>query len=425
MGIDRRTFINSSATLMAGAAAGCASTGGGGSGGPARAAFRQSADALLRGAVAAGDVPGVVAAVTSASDTIYEGAAGVRVQGQGAAMSQDTVMWIASMTKPVVGAAAMQLVEQGRMALDDPAAKIIPELGGFRVLTGWDATGRPITRPPKTQITLRNLLTHSAGFVYDIWNPEMARFHKTMDVPRAGSGRNIALRIPLAFDPGERWEYGINIDWAGKMIEAVSGMRLGQYIDRNIAAPLGMSSTAFRITPEMRARLAKVHQRGSDGKFTVTAVEVPQDPEFEPGGGGIYSTASDYQRFIRMILNGGKGNGNQVLRPETVALMSKNAMGSLRVRMLPTQNPALSLDAEFFPGTPKTWGLSFMINEQTAPTGRSAGSLAWAGLANTYFWIDPVKNIGGVTMMQTLPFVDQRSLALFTAFEKSVYAAYA
>jgi CubicO group peptidase (beta-lactamase class C family) len=175
----------------------------------------------------------------------------------------------------------------------------------------------------------------------------------------------------------------------------------------------------------MRERLAKVHQRGADGKLAVTAFEVPQDPEFEPGGGGLYSTASDYQRFMRMILNRGRGNGNQVLRPETVDLMSRNAMGSLRVRMLPTQNPALSLDAEFFVGTPKTWGLSFMINEERAPTGRSPGSLAWAGLANTYFWIDPTKNIAGLAMMQVLPFVDPKSLALFTAYEKSVYASLA
>ncbi len=393
-------------------------------GGPAGTAFKHSADALLRDAVSARDVPGVVAALTTPDSTVYEAAYGERVLGEGAAMDMDTVMWIASMTKPVVGAAAMQLVEQGRIGLDEPAAKIIPELGTVKVLEGWDASGQPRLREAKGIITLRKLLTHSAGFVYDFWNPDMARYLETMNLPRAGSGKNLALRAPLAFDPGERWEYGINIDWAGKMVEAVSGMRLGQYIKRNIADPLGMVSTAFKITPEMRTRLAKVHQRGEDGAtLIVTAVEVQQEPEFEPGGGGLYSSANDYQRFMRMILNGGRGNGNQVLKPETVTLMSRNAMGPLRVRMLPTQYPALSRDAEFFPGTPKTWGLSFMINEETAPTGRSAGSLAWAGLANTYFWIDPKKNIAGVIMMQVLPFVDTRSLALFTAYEKAVYAA--
>ena len=381
-------------------------------------------DTLLANAVAAGDAPGVVAAVTSAEETIYEGAAGLRVQGQPECVDADTVMWIASMTKPVVGVAAMQLVEQGRMALDEPAAKIIPELGEFKVLAGWDADGQPVLRPPKTAITLRKLLTHSAGFVYDTWNPDMARYYKTMKLPRTGSGKNAAFRAPLAFDPGERWEYGINIDWAGQMVEAVSGMRLSQYVATHIAAPLGMASTAFRITQEMRSRMAKVHQRGADGAFAVTTFEIEQNPEFDPGGGGLYSTAHDYQRFMRMILNDGRGNGNQILRPETVARMSQNAMGGLRVRLLPTQSPALSEDAEFFPGTPKSWGLSFMINEVTAPTGRSAGSLAWAGLANTFFWIDPRRKIGGLTMMQVLPFVDRRALAVFTAFEKAVYASY-
>jgi CubicO group peptidase (beta-lactamase class C family) len=381
-------------------------------------------DTLLANAVATGDAPGVVAAFTSAEETIYEGAAGVRVQGKPECMDADTVMWIASMTKPVVGVAAMQLVEQGRMALDEPAARIVPELGEFKVLAGWDASGQPVLRPPKTAITLRNLLTHSAGFVYDTWNPDMARYYKTMNLPRTGSGKNAAFRAPLAFDPGERWEYGINIDWAGQLVEAVSGMRLSQYVATHIAAPLGMASTAFRITPAMRSRMARVHQRGADGAFAVTAFEIEQNPEFDPGGGGLYSTAGDYQRFMRMILNEGRGNGNQILRPETVARMSQNAMGDLRVRLLPTQSPALSEDAEFFPGTPKSWGLSFMINEETAPTGRSAGSLAWAGLANTFFWIDPRRKIGGLTLMQVLPFVDRRALAVFTAFEKAVYASY-
>ena len=418
MAYDRRDFIKTSAVLAAGTLSGCAGSG-------REEAVKSSSDALLSGAVRSGDVPGVVAALTTPSETIYQSAFGVRVLGQPAAMSMDTVMWIASMTKPVVGVAAMQLVEQGRIGLDDPAAKIIPELGTFKVLDGWQADGKPRLRDPKAPITLRKLLTHTAGFTYDIWNPETARFHKVMNVPRAGSGKNVALRIPLSFDPGERWEYGINLDWAGKMVEAVSGMRLGQYIQRNITDPLGMASTAFRITPDMRARLAKVHARGDDGKLTVTAFEVPQDPEFEPGGGGLYSTADDYQRFMRMILNGGKGNGNQIVKPQTVDLMSKNSIGNLRVRMLPTQNAALSRDAEFFPGQPKTWGLSFMINEERAPTGRSPGSLAWAGLANTYFWIDPTKNIAGVIMMQILPFVDAKALALFTAYEKGVYAAMA
>jgi CubicO group peptidase (beta-lactamase class C family) len=409
-------FLKTGATLVTASAAGCAGTMQSNS-----SALRSSVEPLLREGVQSGDIPGVVAAVTTRGETLYEAAFGQRVLGEAAPMSADTVMWIASMTKPVVGTAAMQLVEQGKLELDAPAVKVIPELGTFQVIEGWDANGRVRTRAPRRLMTLRHLLTHTSGFVYDIWNADMARYVKVMNLPRAGSGRNIALRTPLAFDPGVRWEYGIGLDWTGKMIEAVSGMRLGAYLTKNILDPLGMRSTAFKITPDMRERLAKVHARGADGKLTVSPFEVPQEPEFEPGGGGLYSTAQDYQRFMRMIMNDGRGNGNQVVRRETVEMMSRNAMGGLRVRMLPSTNPALSRDAEFFPGVPKSWGLSFMINEETAPTGRSAGSLAWAGLANTYFWIDRTKNVAGVHMSQVLPFVDVKALPQFLAFEKAVY----
>jgi methyl acetate hydrolase len=385
-------------------------------------ALCRNSDALLKGAVVAGDVPGVVAAVTTRDATVYEAAFGERVLGQGPAMTADTVMWIASMTKPVTGVAAMQLVEQGKLSLDEPAAKVIPELGAFKVLEGWDGD-KPRLRDPKGVITLRKLLTHTSGFAYDIWNADMDKYLTLMNLPRAGSGRNSALTTPLASDPGTRWEYGIGIDWAGKMVEAASGQRLGAYMKRHIFDPLAMHSTAYRITPSMRERLARVHQRGEDGGLSVTAFEVNQDPEFEPGGGGLYSTAGDYLRFMRMILNKGSGNGRRLLRADTIELMSQNAMGELRVTRLPAVRPLLSADAEFFAGTPKTWGLTFMINEAAAPTGRPPGSLAWAGLGNTYFWIDPKNAIAGVLMAQVLPFVDPRALALFYAFEKGVYGA--
>ncbi len=389
----------------------------------AQSRLAQSGDALLNAAVRAGDVPGVVAAVTRSDDMLYEGAFGERVLGQGTPMSMDTVMWLASMTKPIVGTAAMQLVEQGRISLDEPVARVLPALGAVSVLTGWDASGAPLTRAPHSPITLRQLLTHTAGFTSDLWNADIARYHTAFKLPRAGSGQLAGLNIPLAFDPGTQWEYGISIDWVGQVVEAIAGMKLGEYIHQYITAPLGMSSTAFRITPGMRARMAKVHQREPGGMhFTVTDREVPQQPEFEPGGGGLYSTARDYLCFMRMILNQGTGNGHQLLKPETVALMSHNAMGPLRVSMLHSQNQAVSLDAEFFPGVAKSWGLSVMINEDQAPTGRSPGSLAWAGLANTFFWIDPKKDLAGLVMTQVLPFVDTRTLAVFSNFEQAVYA---
>ena len=386
--------------------------------------LKPNADHLLQQAVQAGHVPGVVAAASSSEGTVYEAAFGERALGRGVAMTPDTVFWLASMTKPIVGAAAMQLVEQGKLTLDEPAAKFLPELAGVKLLTGWDSSGQPLLQAPKAQITLRQLLTHTAGFTSDIWNVDSARYLKTMNLPRAGSGKKIALSVPLTFEPGTRWEYGINIDWVGQVVAAVSGMRLGEYIQKNIAEPLGMGSTGFKISPSMRSRLATVHQRDTlTGVLSPTSFEVSQDTEFDPGGGGLYSTAGDYLRFTRMILNQGRGNGHQLLKPETVALMSKNAMGPLRVSLLRTQNPAASLDAEIFPGIEKSWGLTFMINEQQAPTGRSTGSLAWAGLPNAFFWIDPKKDLAGVILMQLLPFVDPHAIGLFTAYEKAVYAA--
>jgi methyl acetate hydrolase len=384
-------------------------------------ALRDQIDPLLRNAATSGDVPGVVAVATDRNGTLYEGGFGVRVLGEPAPMTPDTVVWIASMTKALTGTGAMQLVEQGKLALDDPASAVLPALGDVAVLDGFDAEGRPRTRAAKRSITLRHLLTHTAGFAYEIWSEPIQRCQAALGLPGIITCQNAALRTPLLFDPGERWEYGISIDWVGKMVEAASGQKLGTYLSENVLAPLGMRDTAFRITPEMRRRLAKIHQRGEDGKLAPTEVELPQQPEFEMGGGGLYGTAPDYLRFVRMILNRGRAGATQVLRPETVDLMSRSAMGDTRVTLLRTAAPALSNDAEFFPGMAKSWGLSFMINNETAPTGRSAGSLAWAGLANTFYWIDPTRGLGGVYATQILPFADSKAVPLFFEFEKAVY----
>jgi len=415
MAIYRREFLKAGAALVAAAAAQQSRVA------LAGPDLKQSADEVLEGGVDAGDVPGVIAMATTPGGTIYEGAFGKRALDQDTAMSLDTVVWIASMTKALTGTAAMQQVEQGKLSLDTPAAKIYPPLDEIRVLTGWDSNGKPITRKPKRPITLRHLLTHTAGFAYELWNTDIQQYQKVMDLPGIGACKNDSLKMPLMFDPGDRWEYGINIDFAGKMVETVSGQRLGEYFQENLFGPLGMDSTGFKITPDMRARLAKVHQRSPEGVLAPIEFEMTQEPEFEMGGGGIYSTTGDYLEFVRMMLNRGKGNGNQILNPETVALMSRNAMGNNRVTMLKTAIPPLTNDAEFFPGMVKSWGLSFMINDHEAPTGRSRGSLAWAGLANTYYWIDQRQGVAGVYMTQVLPFADAKALPLFYAFEKSVY----
>jgi CubicO group peptidase (beta-lactamase class C family) len=384
--------------------------------------LKQDADALLKKATDSGDVPGVVAMATDRTGSLYEGAFGKRVLGQDAAMTPDTVVWIASMTKALTGAAAMQQVERGKLDLESPASKWVPELAAVEVLEGFDATGQPRTRKPKRPVTLRHLLTHTAGFAYEIWSGDIQRYQQAKGLPGITTCQNAALRTPLLFDPGERWDYGINIDFVGKAVEAATGRKLGAALKENLLDPLGMRDTAFKITPAMRERLAKIHQRGDDGKLTpLMELEIPQEPEFEMGGGGLYGTAGDYLKFVRMILNGGKSNGAQVLKPETVKTMAENHIGHVLVGQLKTAIPPLSNDVDVFPGIPKKWGLSFLINTERAPTGRSAGSLAWAGLANTYFWIDPAKGLGGVYLSQVLPFADAKSLPLFGAFETAVY----
>ena len=384
--------------------------------------MQNNIDAVLGEGIVGGAAAGVVAGATNADGDIYLGGFGDRVAGGGDEMTPDTVGWIASMTKAITGAAAMQLVEQGRLDLDAPASEVVPQLGAVPVLEGFDDDGSPRTRPARGAITLRHLLTHTSGFTYDIWNEPMVRYQEATDTPGIIECRDACLTTPLTFDPGERWDYGIGIDWAGKMVEAVSGKKLGAYLEDHLLGPLGMGDTAFRITDEMRSRLAKIHMRGEDGSLAPQMeLEIPQDPEFEMGGGGLYGTVGDYLRFIRLILNRGRANGEQLLAPETVDMMSRNQMGENRVCELKTAIPPFSNDAEFFPGMPKTWGLTFMINTEEAPTGRSAGSLGWAGLANSFFWIDPAKGVGGAYLTQVLPFIDAKAFPLYLAFEQAVY----
>ncbi|ABU58634.1 serine hydrolase domain-containing protein [Roseiflexus castenholzii] len=383
--------------------------------------LKERVDGLLSAAVERGDVPGVVAVVVDREGVVYEGAFGKRNLATGEPMTLDTVCWIASMTKAITGACTMQMVEQGKLDLDAPADQWVPMLKEAQVLEGWDDEGKPKLRPPVRPITLRQLLTHTAGFSYEFWSADILRYQQVMGVPGVASGKIAALTTPLLFDPGERWEYGINIDFAGLAVEAVSGKKLGQYMQDHLLGPLGMNDTAFNIRPDMRARLAVVHARGEDGSLAPIAFEIPQDPEFEMGGGGLYGTAGDYARFVRMVLNRGELDGLRVLSAETVALMCQNAIGNLRVTPMKSVMPQFSNDAEFFPGLPKGWGLTWQINLEPAPTGRPAGSLQWAGLANSYFWIDLDHGIGGIYLTQIVPFADTKSLPLFEAFETTVY----
>jgi methyl acetate hydrolase len=375
-------------------------------------------DQALRQAVDARKVPGIVAIAATDNGIVYEGAFGPNI-------TADSLFWIASMTKAITATAAMRLVEQGKLQLDQPMGKLLPQLDLPKVLEGFDANGQPTLRPAKRPITLRHLLTHTAGFTYSIWSEAMGRYEKVTGTPFIGECKNASFNAPLEFDPGDRWEYGINIDWVGKAVEAVSDQSLEVYFRENIFTPLAMSDTGFLIGSAQKARVAQMFSRQHDGSLKPMDFEMPSRPEFFMGGGALFSSPRNYMAFLQMLLHEGTFNGVRVLKPETVALMRQNHIGDLEVVTLKTVRPDLSNDANLFPGMVQKWGLSFDINTQPGPAGRSAGSLAWAGLFNTYFWLDPTKRITGTIMTQLLPFADDQVLQLFAQFESGVYGAIA
>jgi CubicO group peptidase (beta-lactamase class C family) len=376
-------------------------------------ALRQKADAK--------EIPGVVAIAATPNEVIYQGAFGKRDLSKDDAMTADSVFWIASMTKAITTAGAMQLVEQGKLSLDEPIGKVLPDLAAPMVLEGFDAKGEPKLRPAKKPITLRHLMTHTAGFAYNMWNGDVVQYLEKTGLPTVTTCKNDALKTPLMTDPGTRWEYGINIDFVGKAVEATTGKRLEAYLRDHLFAPLGMKDTAFKIGDDQRKRLVGMHQRNDDGSLSTIPFELEQDPEFHMGGGGLYGTAGDYIKFTQMILNKGSGNGSQVLKPETVALMSQNHIGELSMTKMSSAVAFATNDVDLYPDMVKKWGLSFLINTARTPEGRSPGSLAWAGLANTYYWIDPSRQVAGVILMQLLPFADRKCLETFAAFERGVY----
>jgi methyl acetate hydrolase len=383
---------------------------------------RASLDARLRAYVEGpARVPGIAAALTGRDGVIYRGAAGARHMERDAPMQTDTVCAVFSATKPICATVCLQLCEEGLLDLDAPAREYVPSLADVQVLEGFSADGRPRLRAPRRAPTTRMLLLHTSGFSYDTFNRDHFRLVQEHGLPSIGTLLRGSLDAPLLFDPGERWEYGIGVDWAGQVVEAITGQPLGDAMRDRLLAPLGMNDTSFTITPELRARLATVHQRLEDESLLATDYVIPQDAEFQSAGHGLYSTVEDFAKFIQMWLAEGIGPNGPVLARETVAMASRNGLGELKVRPLPGVIGALSRDVEFFPGTSKSWALSFMVNDQDAPTGRHAGSLAWAGISNVFFWIDPTSGIGGIWATQLLPFMDPVAVDGYVEFETAAY----
>ena len=411
--IDRRAFLasciaaTSSPHLLIAAPPGNASHG--------AAPMSAVLDDTLRNGIARRKIPAVVAMVAGPDRVLYMGAFGHR-ESDGPPLQLDSIFRIASMTKAVTTVAALQLVEQGKVSLDEPVARHLPQFKNVQLLAGFDAQGEPILGPAVTPPTLRHLLTHTSGLCYDMWDPDMFRYtskHPTADnVPG-----------PLIFEPGTRWQYGQGLDWTGRLVETVSGLTLEDYFQQNICTPLGMADTSFIFPADKFERLVTNYHRNESGDLQQDERKLPTAPKTFGGGGGLYSTAADYIRFMQMILNQGLGpNGARVLRADTVAEMEVNQIGVLTPGKMKTQRPDLTSDVDVQPGRTEKWSLGFLLNTTAYPGGRSAGSLAWAGLLNTYYWIDPKRDLCAVILMQYLPFADQRALSLLGEFEQAVYA---
>jgi methyl acetate hydrolase len=387
--------------------------------GAGRPAPSVSLDEKLSAAVARGDVPGLVVMAATKDRIVYTGVFGTAETGQERQMTADAIFRIASMTKPVTSVAAMQLFEQGLFALDDPAEKYLPELANLSVFESFDAvTGAYKVRPAATKVTIRHLFTHTSGLGYS-FTSAIDRDFKPREGEKYAAG-------PLLFEPGTQWIYGDSVEWLGRLVEKLSGKSLEEYFRERIFTPLGMADTFYNVPEAKQARRVTVHRR-KDGRADAPPTEQPNQPQRPStkfgGGGGLWSTAGDYIRFERMILNGGTLDGVRILSAASIALMGRNQIGDLEAGIMTSAQPARSNDVDFFPGQPLRWGLASMINLQPGPNGRSAGSLSWAGLFNSYFWIDPTRRVTGVIMMQILPFADPRAVRLYGRFERAVYDA--
>ena len=385
--------------------------------------FKATADAILNAVVTSDPrVPGVVAMLTDRARNVYEGAAGRRWIDKDDAMSTDSTFALFSTTKAITGTAVLQLVEDGKLDLDAPAKDYAPDIGKLQVIEGFDESGQPRLRAPKRDVTTRMLMLHTAGLGYDFFSETYNRLAQEQDQPSVITASKASLMTPLLFDPGEEWQYGTNIDWCGQVVEGITGRRLGEVFQTRIFEPLGIRDMTFEIDDSIRQRLAGMHARGTDGALTPMEFELPAMPEIHMGGHGLYGAVGDYMRFIRMWLNDGQGEHGRVLKAETVQMAEKNHLGDKKVTMLPGVIPSLSNDAEFFPGLSKSWSFTFMVNDEEAPTGRPAGALGWAGLANLFYWIDRKNGYGGFWATQILPFGDPASFGGYLDFETAFYA---
>jgi methyl acetate hydrolase len=376
-------------------------------------------DAILRNAVESGAVPNVVGIAANRDGLIYSGAAGPRKVGEPGEVGVDTPYWIASMTKMVTTVAALQLREQGKLDFDAPVATYLPEWDKLQVLDGFDGD-TPRLRAPRTTATVANLVTHTSGATYFFWNADTVRYEELTGQPNVISGLLAALQAPLAADPSSRFEYGTNTDFLGRVVEEVSGQSLDAYFAEHILGPLGMTDSGFAVREDQRARMVALHVPTGPGEWVATDFALPAEPEYLAGGHALVSTPQDYLRFQQMLLHDGQFDGARILSADSVADAFANHIGELDVpELIPTASPTHS--ADFVAGPNRKWGWGLLINTQDQPGMRGAGSGAWAGLANTHFWVDPRNGIAGAIYSQFFPFVAPDYMAVYADFERAVY----
>jgi CubicO group peptidase (beta-lactamase class C family) len=378
-------------------------------------------DTVLAEAVASGAVPNVTVMAADRDGVVYEGAAGPRVAGGDEPVSADTHYRIMSMTKMVATVAALQQVERGLLDLDAPVEQYRPEFADLQVLDGFDGD-TPRLRPPASKATVKQLITHTAGFGYWFFSPDLVRWEAATGTPNVLSGSEVVFGAPLIADPGTRFEYGINTDWLGRVVEAVSGMTLDVAVKEGVTGPLGMNETSFAPTAGQREDVVPIHLRGVDGAWAASEIELNPQPEYYAGGHGLYSTPRDYLLLQRALLGNGELEGTRILQEATVEAAFTNQIGDLDFpAAIPTADPASTMDFAAGPGY--KWGYGLLLNSADVPGRRRAGSGAWAGLCNTHFWVDRTTGVTGAVYTQTLPFVTPEVFQVYTDVETALYAA--
>ncbi len=378
-------------------------------------------DKVLRDAVDSGGVPHVAAIAADRDGVIYQGSAGPREAGQSDPITVDTLFRIMSMTKMPCTVAALQQVEQGNLDPDAPVAGYCPEFAEIQVLTGFDGD-TPVLRPPARQVTIKNLITHTSGLGYWFFNPQLVRWEEVTGVPNVVAGSRASFTAPMLADPGEAFNYGINIDWLGKVVEAVTGVGLDVAIKQGITGPLGMDQTTFLMNDDQRPNSTPVHVKAEDGTWMSIGEVLNQEPDWWAGGHGLYGSPSDYIKFQRALLRGGELDGTRILRSSTVDDAFRNQIGDLDFpAALSTADPASTCDFTAGPGF--KWGYGLLLNTSDIPGMRRAWSGAWAGLCNTQFWVDRTTGICGSIYSSFLPFVTPEAVKLYNDFERTLYAS--